>query len=674
MKKLILLVLLGFFMTSNAQDFKFGKVSKAELEEKEHPLDKEAHAAVLYKSHKTYYDYNDEDGFVQKTKVVERIKIYDKDGFDWATKEIQLYDKNNKSKESFREFSGYTFTLENGKVKKTKIKKESIFGEKNNKFWATKKFVMPNIKEGCVIEYKYIISSPFITIKDIDLQYSIPIKKLDVLVKIPEYFIFKKFTNPKAFYIPKLIDNIRQRTENMVSRSKASSNNGLGVTSGKVSSSQWSFAEKETKVNETNIPALKSEPFVKSIDLYRAKITWEYAAYKGVDNAYKNYSTTWEEVAKTISNSSSFGDELKKNKYFKEDIDALIADISEPKDKAFKIYNFVKSKMKHNDFIGFYTNDGVKSAYKEGVGNLAEINLMLTAMLRYAGLKANPVILSTRSNGIPLFPSTEGFNYVISAIEHENGKITLLDATNANSTANILPEYAINWQGRVLRENGSSDWISLNPKNVSNELVMLNYTFNSELELEGKIRKRLTDYLALNYRDNNNGDTNETRISKLEEGKGDIEILNVEVKDEKQLNRPIAYNYDFKLKNSIDEIDQKLYLSPLLFLNSQENPFTQEERVYPIDFIYPTLSKYIVKIELPEGYTVESRPENTKVKLNNNQGEFSYLSNSVGNSLQLTVVFKLNKTYVIPSEYKEFKEFFALAFEKQSEQIVLVKK
>ena len=59
----------------------------------------------------------------------------------------------------------------------------------------------------------------------------------------------------------------------------------------------------------------------------------------------------------------------------------------------------------------------MRKAYKDKTGNVAEINLMLTAMLRYAGINANPVLVSTRSNGIALFPNRTAFNYVIAAVE-----------------------------------------------------------------------------------------------------------------------------------------------------------------------------------------------------------------------------------------------------------------
>jgi hypothetical protein len=60
---------------------------------------------------------------------------------------------------------------------------------------------------------------------------------------------------------------------------------------------------------------------------------------------------------------------------------------------------------------------------------VAEINLMLTAMLRYAGLDANPVLTSTRDNGIAVFPTRTAYNYVIASVKIAD-KQYLLDATS----------------------------------------------------------------------------------------------------------------------------------------------------------------------------------------------------------------------------------------------------
>jgi hypothetical protein len=54
-------------------------------------------------------------------------------------------------------------------------------------------------------------------------------------------------------------------------------------------------------------------------------------------------------------------------------------------------------------------------------------------MLRYGGLEANTVLVSTRSNGIAAFPNSMAYNYVIAAVETPSGRV-LLDASDKFST------------------------------------------------------------------------------------------------------------------------------------------------------------------------------------------------------------------------------------------------
>ncbi len=130
--------------------------------------------------------------------------------------------------------------------------------------------------------------------------------------------------------------------------------------------------------------------------------------------------------------------------------------------------------MNWNGYFGYYCDEGVRRAYKDKVGNVAEINLMLTAMLRYAGLDANPVLVSTRSHGIPLFPTREGFNYVISAVSMDEGYV-LLDGTAKFSVPGMLPPRAHNWNGRLIKKEGASEEISLTPRAMSKEMISVTY-------------------------------------------------------------------------------------------------------------------------------------------------------------------------------------------------------
>jgi hypothetical protein len=64
MKTAITAIAICFVTTFFAQDYKFGKVSKEELEEKTYPLDSTADAAYLYKYRRTYFDFLENKGGV----------------------------------------------------------------------------------------------------------------------------------------------------------------------------------------------------------------------------------------------------------------------------------------------------------------------------------------------------------------------------------------------------------------------------------------------------------------------------------------------------------------------------------------------------------------------------------------------------------------------------------
>jgi len=669
MKKQRIIIVLCFVVSMvYSQDYKFGKVSKAELEETSYSRDSSANAAVLYKNQYIYFNYSQENGFVQVNEIHERIKIYNKKGFDWATKKIRLYNRSNSNSEDLISLKGYTFNLDNDKIVKDKLKKDGQFEEEINKYWKNSSFTMPNIKEGCVIEYSYKIESPYRQIDDIDFQYTIPINKFDFRVKTPEYYFYNKLLNPKAKYAPKLSMSQENRTITLRSRSRGSTRNVSGS-----SFSQENITLKENIItsNVTHIPALKDEPFVDNLDNYRSKLILELVTVNFPNRPLENYATSWNKVAQSIYKNPSFGEQLQKSGYYKNDIDALTAGISSQEKKTALIYDYVKSKVKWNDFYGYTSADGLKKAYKDGVGNSGDINLMLTSMLRHAGVNANPVLVSTKNNGVPLLPTRTGFNYLICLVEGDNP--VFLDATEKFCSPNILPSRALNWQGRIIRKDGSSDWINLIPNKSSKEVTSLNVKINDDFSVNGKVRSQFTDYQAMRYRKRFNNTSKEDHIKYLEKDNGEIEISNVEVKNKDAVESPILTSYEYELFDAVEDIGGKLYFSPLLFLANEENPFKQETRDYPIDFQYPIADKYIVNIMIPEGYEVESLPKNEAFAFNDTAGKYTYLINQNGKFLQLSINFNLNLAFVIPSDYTYFRSFYKLLTEKQAEKIVLKK-
>ncbi|WP_310593922.1 DUF3857 domain-containing protein [Flavobacterium sp.] len=627
-----LFIILVFYTKSIAQNFELGKVTITELQEKRHPKDSTANAVVLFKKGEVYFE-----DLTTITRVRTKIKIYKKEGFEWANEEISHYING----ESVSFSNATTYNLVEGKIEKIKLKKEGEFEQKINKYFSQKKITMPNVREGSIIEYEYTIrSGNFGSLRDWYFQTSIPVNYSEFKVKIPYFLTFNKRT--KGFLYPKI-------------------------------SSEPTYNRETSEVYKLeNIPSMKEESLVNNINNYRAGISYELALVNLPGYVYKSFSTDWNAVTKTIYDDSDFGTELNKTSYFEEDLNPLIKGLTNNEEKTAVIFNYVKSAVKWNKYTGYSCNDGVKKAYKDKIGNVAEINLMLIAMLRFAGLNANPVLISTRDNGIALFPSRTAFNYVIASVEMPEGNI-LLDATEKYAEINVLPLNDLNWIGRLIRKDGTSEEVDLMPKKISNDIVTMNYLVDLEGKISGKIRHQFTDHKALEYRKKVEDIKEDIYLENLENENQKIEIKEYSRTNEKDLKLPVVETYSFTGSNLTETIGDKIYINPMLFYTHHENPFKQEVREYPVDYGYSFLDKYAINIQIPDGYTIETLPASGIFSMQDDLGTFKFMTSSSGNTINVIVLHQIN-TPIISSEYYDMlKEFYQKMIDKQNEKIVLVK-
>ncbi|PVX46362.1 uncharacterized protein DUF3857 [Flavobacterium sp. 103] len=664
---LLLLLALSYF-NANAQEFKLGKVSIAELEQKAHPKDTAAVAAILFKTGSTRFEYLQNEGFRVITEIAMRIKIYKKDGYEWANKAVGFYSGGSSIKENVLFTDAVTYNLVAGKIEKTKIKSEGEFEEKVNRYWSKKKITLPNVKEGSVIEFKYTIRTNNIgMLREFDFQTDIPVDYTEYKTYVPEYFIYN--TKMKGFVTPQI--NVEKSPKSFVITSKERTESGH-VSQTNFSTDKIEYMETKTIYIAKNMPAMKEEAFVNNIDNYTTSLAQELSMTHYPNEPLKPYSTDWNAVVKTIYDNEDFGPELNKTGYFEDDLKAVIAGLTAQDEIILAILNYVKSTVKWNEYNGYSCDDGVKKAYKDKTGNVAEINLMLTAMLRTAGLKANPVLVSTRANGISIFPNRTAFNYVIAAVETPEGLI-LLDATSKFSTPNVLPFRDLNWMGRLIRKDGTSEEVDLMPTKVSDDNVTMMYSIDATGKITGKLRRQRTNHNAMSFRSEIENIKEEEYLEKLENENEKIEISDYSRANEKDVKKPIVETCSFTGTNLCEIIGEKMYINPLLFFTKEHNPFKQEVREYPIDYGFPFIDKYAINIDIPDGYVIETLPKSSVFNMEDNIGSFRFISNASGNKIQLSISHQINTPIVSPEYYTTLKEYYQGMIAKQTEKIVLKK-
>lgn len=659
-KGLFLFLFIGFFSKINAQNFELGKVSIEELQEKEDPIDSTAAAVILFNKAQTFFTYDVNNGFSINTEQVFRIKIYKKEGLKWANYKVSYYvgyERYNDDKVEFDDC--VTYNVESGRIVRTKLTREGKFNTSINKYWKEASIAMPNVRVGSVIEYRYILKSEnIVKFPVFNFQQDIPVNYSEYVTKIPGFFIYKAIKR----------GTFEMEFESEIARGSISYANKNNITKTKV----VSFGQVNNRYMAKNIPALKEESFVDNMDNYRASICNELEQTHFPDERAKDYSLTWEGVAKNVFDYNSFGRELNKDDYLEADLKRIISEVNTQSDKLDAIFKFVQHKMNFDGDHSILTNKGVKKAYQEETGNAAEINLILIAMLNSAGIKADPVLISTRGNGVPVYPNRTGFNSVIAAAEI-GGKQILMDATNKYSSIGILPLEDLNWTGRLIKEDGGSQEVNLVPKKASSENVNLVGSIDDKGKIIGQARAKKTDYEVLSYRERKKLLSNDAYIAKTENALGGILIENYTVKDNINLSPSVIESFDFVSNNHCEIIAGKMYINPLLFYTDTKNPFVQEKRQMPIYFGYPRQMKFNINIEIPKGYKVESLPNPIKILAKDGIASFSFNLQTEGNKIQISVLEELNLAMVTADYYDALKEFYQKMIDKQNEKIVLTK-
>ena len=187
-------------------DYKFGNVSDKDFDVSSYGIvNDDASAVILYESGETHFIGNKHGWFSYVYTCTRRIKIRDKRAFDVATVEIGLY-KKEEEVEVLSDLKAATYNLNNGAISTTKLAKDGVFSERLDKNHNLKKFTLPGVREGSIIEYTYTITSNFVfNIPSWEFQHAnFPAVWSEYEVSIPSALIYMSTRQGNdSFYIQK---------------------------------------------------------------------------------------------------------------------------------------------------------------------------------------------------------------------------------------------------------------------------------------------------------------------------------------------------------------------------------------------------------------------------------------------------------------------------------------
>ena len=203
--------------------------------------------------------------------------------------------------------------------------------------------------------------------------------------------------------------------------------------------------------------------------------------------------------------------------------------------------------------------------------------------------------------------------------------------------------------------------------------MTISYKIDSAGEVKGKVVNSYFDFEALKFRENYFGASQESLIENIEKKYSGFEIENYELVNDKLVDEPVFEKYTIINKNFGEIIGDRIFFSPMLCFGLVKNPFKQDNRQFPVNFLYPLKSKYLININIPKGYIIETLPESISIGINQNQATFDFYISSNAEQITINSNLDLNSTIIPAEEYDNLKNLFKLIIEKQTEKIVLKK-
>lgn len=638
---------------------KFGKISTEDFLLNGYKPDSSASAIVIADIGVSSFQGNDKGWFSLIFKRQKRIKILKQTGFGAADITIPLY-FDGKAEEKLQNLKAITYNLENGNITETKLENNSVFKDKISKNKVVRKFTFPAVKEGSVIEYSYTVESDFVfNLQPWAFQGRYPVMWSEYEVRIPQFFGYVFLAQGyNQFHIKKNSTSFQSyRVQQENSTTGRSENFSVDAS---LAVNRWVMKD---------LPALKEESFTSTLENHISKIEFQLSEYR-TPLTPRNILGNWITVNEELMKDEEFGAPLlTRNNWLDDDLKAITAGAATPLEKARLIYNYVRDNFTCTNHMARQLSNNLKTIFKSKNGNVADINLLMIAMMRHERIDADPVLLSTRENGLThdMYPLISQYNYVIAELRFDD-KVHYLDATHYLGFGKLSPD-CYNGHARVIGLQSKPVYFmsdSLKERKVTSVFMI-----NDEGGLNGQMRSDLGYYESLGVREKIKSKGEASYYSTLKSAfTSEIDMTKPGIDSLEKLEQPIQLHYDFKLKFDEDII----YFNPLMAEGYKDNMFKAADRKYPVEMPYAFDETYILNMEVPKNYMVEEVPKSAKVSLNENEGMFEYIVGVKADKIQLRTRVMLNKAYFLPEDYASLRDFFGYVVKKHSEQIVLKKK
>lgn len=615
-----------------------GQIDKEDLQLTSCSFDPEADAYILLKTGETTYSLGGEEPILE-TVYRYRIKILRDKGTDRGNVRIRYYSADKM--EDVNHISGETYNLDaGGNIVKSKLEQSNVYVKQLNKYFSETVFTLPDVRKGSVIEYKFTKDSKYYT--DIDPWYfqdEIPTRFCRFYLSIPQYFDF-------SYHVTRTLPE----------------------------------EEKDETVEETarsftmkNIPGLREEPYMSARRDFLQHIDFQLAGIQPPGGPYKSYRTDWLKLNQELLESDRFGTQLHKNIPHTDALDRQLSALTDSVARMSAVYDYVRQHMDWDGWEDIYTDDGIKTAWEKKSGSTTEINLILVDLLKDAGLRAFPILVSTRDHGQvnPQYPLLTQFNEVFAYVRIGNRTYTLNGADKFNPYR-LVPHEVQYTQGFVIDRNDPG-WVPLaNKENEYKAVEILTGSMTEDGGFTGNAQIDNYDYSKNERCKSLAGGLDRFKEAYFSKGYTALRIDSLAVEGQDDDSVPLLQTVQFRSR--LNGSGGYLFFVPNLFMGLEKNPFVAEQRFTNVDFGYTQSYMIVGSMEIPEGYRYESLPKNIKMIMQDTSIVLQRIMDAEDQRISFRISLDFKRPAYPRDEYDDLREFYKKLYETLNEAIVIRKK
>ncbi|MBE7176191.1 MAG: DUF3857 domain-containing protein [Mucilaginibacter polytrichastri] len=653
MKKLLFTFLCMGTLCASAQDqflSEYGKVPVADLEMTTCDFEKDANAMVLFDKGDIFFD----DRFAMIFRRHKRIKILNDKARDEADIRLEFHSLNHY--EQISDVQAQTINLVDGKPVITKLDRKSIFYQPVDKYTTAVIFTFPNVKPGSVIEYKFRrTTQSFANVPEWFFQGNLPVRYSEFKTAIPEYFDYR--TSARIYTA------VVKNTSNQQSKYLGAASDGIG------------FTVYEKTLGMSNVVALHDEPYMSSRHDNLQSISHQLVAIKPINDIMKTGADTWAKVGGLLADDEDFGLQIRKKLKGEEVILEKAKALKTNDEKIAYIFHEVRDGMKWDSRDRWYTMDGTQRAWEKKSGNSTEINLVLVHLLKSAGVKVYPMVVSTRENGRVnvAYANVNQFNRAVAFIPVDSTKNYVLDATNKYQPYNQVPYNLLNSMGLYIdKQEKTYDWFEIREPKSSRHTVFLDAEITPAGNLSGKAILSSTGFYKNDFVERFKSGTEDKYKTYLTDKDNHLKIKAIKLENAEVDSLPLAQNIEFDMEPNGSDGDY-IYLVPNAFSTLRTNPFLNQNRMTDVDLGYLQNYNIYGVFKVPAGYKADALPKNINMVMPDKSISFRRMVVEDAGSISIRYIIDYKKAIFYRQDYPAFHEFFKQMQDMLNEQIVLKK-